>query len=579
MLNKITSNFSTFKSIVFHSGLNIVLAEKTKLSTDKHTRNGAGKSSLVELINTLLGSDIRKDSLVKNELFIDKYFSLDMTLNGNDIEISRLADTPSKIFVNKDEFDVIPFKNKEDGKLFVTNETWLGFLGEQVFNLDNSSRKLKHSVTFRLLFSYFARSSKGFDVPDKTFPQQARWQSQVALTYLLKLNWMLVRDFETVRQKEKLVKALIKASNEGALKQIMGGASELSTEIHLKSVQLNLLKSALDDFKVLPEYREKESRANSITQELSALCSGNLIDKDWLSSLERTVAEENEIDNSNVIRLFEQASIDFSDVIDRRFEEFMSFHSSVVANRKAHLSEEIQTIKNRILEREKKKKALDDERSEILSLLKSHGALEQFYKLQASFAKAESRVELLKEKLKLTENLDVQKTDIKIDKGILKKKTLLDHSERNEAIKEAVVTFGYISEALYDQPGRFTIESTDNGPKFDFEIEGKKSTGKSKMQIFCFDMMMMRLWANEVRRPRLLVHDSLLFDGVDERQVAKALYIGSQWAKKYDFQYIVTMNSDDLPDMTSYGDFNIDDYLVDLKITDTESGGLFGVRF
>lgn len=579
MLNKITSNFSTFKSIVFHSGLNIVLAEKTKLSTDKHTRNGAGKSSLVELINTLLGSDIRKDSLVKNELFIDKYFSLDMTLNGNDIEISRLADTPSKIFVNKDEFDVIPFKNKEDGKLFVTNETWLGFLGEQVFNLDNSSRKLKHSVTFRLLFSYFARSSKGFDVPDKTFPQQARWQSQVALTYLLKLNWMLVRDFETVRQKEKLVKALIKASNEGALKQIMGGASELSTEIHLKSVQLNLLKSALDDFKVLPEYREKESRANSITQELSALCSGNLIDKDWLSSLERTVAEENEIDDSNVIRLFEQASIDFSDVIDRRFEEFMSFHSSVVANRKAHLSEEIQTIKNRILEREKKKKALDDERSEILSLLKSHGALEQFYKLQASFAKAESRVELLKEKLKLTENLDVQKTDIKIDKGILKKKTLLDHSERNEAIKEAVVTFGYISEALYDQPGRFTIESTDNGPKFDFEIEGKKSTGKSKMQIFCFDMMMMRLWANEVRRPRLLVHDSLLFDGVDERQVAKALYIGSQWAKKYDFQYIVTMNSDDLPDMTSYGDFNIDDYLVDLKITDTESGGLFGVRF
>ncbi|EPS7269511.1 hypothetical protein ACVHIF_003459 [Vibrio cholerae] len=41
----------------------------------------------------------------------------------------------------------------------------------------------------------------------------------------------------------------------------------------------------------------------------------------------------------------------------------------------------------------------------------------------------------------------------------------------------------------------------------------------------------------------------------------------------------VTMNSDDLPDMASYDDFNIDDYLVDLKITDTENSGLFGVRF
>ncbi|WP_238787213.1 DUF2326 domain-containing protein [Vibrio fluvialis] len=61
-----------------------------------------------------------------------------------------------------------------------------------------------------------------------------------------------------------------------------------------------------------------------------------------------------------------------------------------------------------------------------------------------------------------------------------------------------------------------------------------------------------------------------MFDGVDECQVAKALYLGAEWAKKYNFQYFVTMNSDD---------FHIDDYLVDLKITDTENGGLFGVRF
>ncbi|HIF6032666.1 TPA: DUF2326 domain-containing protein [Vibrio parahaemolyticus] len=168
---------------------------------------------------------------------------------------------------------------------------------------------------------------------------------------------------------------------------------------------------------------------------------------------------------------------------------------------------------------------------------------------------------------------------MKIDKGVLKKKTLVDHSERSEAIRDAVVTFGQISEVLYAEPGRFTIEPTEDGPKFEFEIEGKKSTGKSKMQIFCFDMMMMKLWSSEKHRPKLLIHDSLLFDGVDERQVAKALYLGAEWAKKYDFQYVVTMNSDDLPDMTSYDDFNIDDYLVDLKITDTENGGLFGVRF
>lgn len=79
--------------------------------------------------------------------------------------------------------------------------------------------------------------------------------------------------------------------------------------------------------------------------------------------------------------------------------------------------------------------------------------------------------------------------------------------------------------------GCFTIGQTDNGPKFEFDIPGKKNTGKSKMQIFCFDMMLMKLWATEKNRPDFLIHDSLIFDGVDKRQIAKALVIGAEMAK------------------------------------------------
>ncbi|ENM3830187.1 TPA: ABC-three component system protein [Vibrio metoecus] len=579
MLNKLTSDLSSFKSVTFHNGLNIILADKTDSSTDRQTRNGAGKSSLVELINTLLGSDIKKDSLVKSDALKEKSFSLNMTINSHAIEVSKSGEFPTKVFINKDDDNVVPLKSVENGRFVISNEQWTRFLGNQIFGIHNSYFEMKHSVSFRLLFSYFARSSKGFDSPDKTFPQQARWQSQVALTYLLKLNWKLVREFEAIRQKDKLIRALIQASNEGALKGIMGSAPELATEIHLKNEQLTSLKKAVEEFKVLPEYRQKEARANQITQELSALSSDDIADKELLSTLERTITEESEPDNSKVERLFKEASISFPEIVSKKFSEFVGFHSSIIANRRAHLAEEIQKIESRIASREIKKKELDDERSDILSLLKSHGALEQFYKLQGRLNKAEANIELLRQKQKATEKLNVQKTDVKIDKGVLKKKTLVDHSERSEAIRDAVVTFGQISEVLYAEPGRFTIEPTEDGPKFEFEIEGKKSTGKSKMQIFCFDMMMMKLWSSEKHRPKLLIHDSLLFDGVDERQVAKALYLGAEWAKKYDFQYVVTMNSDDLPDMASYDDFNIDDYLVDLKITDTENGGLFGVRF
>ena len=75
-------------------------------------------------------------------------------------------------------------------------------------------------------------------------------------------------------------------------------------------------------------------------------------------------------------------------------------------------------------------------------------------------------------------------------------------------------------------------------------------------------------------------HDSHLFDGVDERQVAKALQLGADHAQAIGFQYIVTMNSDALPKDGFREGFDIDAYLLDTRLTDaTESGGLFGLRF
>ena len=100
------------------------------------------------------------------------------------------------------------------------------------------------------------------------------------------------------------------------------------------------------------------------------------------------------------------------------------------------------------------------------------------------------------------------------------------------------------------------------------------------MQIFCFDMMLMEICQKQGRRPGFLIHDSHLFDGVDERQVAKALQLGAERAEASGFQYIVTMNSDALPKDGFRGKFKIRDHVLDTVLTDaTETGGLFGLRF
>ncbi len=99
------------------------------------------------------------------------------------------------------------------------------------------------------------------------------------------------------------------------------------------------------------------------------------------------------------------------------------------------------------------------------------------------------------------------------------------------------------------------------------------------MQIFCFDMMLTLLSLKRRRCPGFLIHDSHLFDGVDERQVGKALALGAQLAEQYGFQYIVTLNTDDIPSELPSG-FRVEDHTLEVRLSDsTEDGGLFGFRF
>lgn len=147
-------------------------------------------------------------------------------------------------------------------------------------------------------------------------------------------------------------------------------------------------------------------------------------------------------------------------------------------------------------------------------------------------------------------------------------------------VRDAILTFEALSESLYEKAGSLTVSETGNGPQFEVHIDGQRSKGITNMQIFCFDLMLTEISLKHGRGPGFLIHDSHLFDGVDERQVAKALQLGAQRAEAAGFQYIVTMNSDALPREGFKAGFDIRSFVTDTKLTDaTDTGGLFGLRF
>jgi hypothetical protein len=77
------------------------------------------------------------------------------------------------------------------------------------------------------------------------------------------------------------------------------------------------------------------------------------------------------------------------------------------------------------------------------------------------------------------------------------------------------------------QHGRLVINATDNGPEISATIPRGRSKGITNMQVYCFDIDLITLWSRKASGPGFLVHDSHLFDGVDERQRASALQLGA----------------------------------------------------
>lgn len=339
------------------------------------------------------------------------------------------------------------------------------------------------------------------------------------------------------------------------------------------------LKQQIKTFRVYPQYRELEEDADRLTQELNTLANGNTVDTAAVRDLEAALHIESPPSLENLEAVYKEAGITLPSIALKRFDEVQSFHESVVRNREYYLNDELTVIQERVKSRERQKEKLDRHRAEIMTILESHGALEQYSQLQGERGKQEAEVAALQQRFESAEQLEGTKNQLKIDRNRLVLRLLHDFRTQSQRLDEAIVGFEKTSTQLYESAGSMTVDTSDNGPVFEFPMQGASSKGIKSMQIFCFDMMMMRLCAQRHIGPGFLIHDSHLFDGVDGRQVVSALQIGAKTAEELGFQYIVTMNEDDVF-KEKIKSFSQKNYILPVKLTDAnDTGGLFGCRF
>lgn len=562
-LHELGSSDNRFKTLSFHDGMNILLADKTAESKLGDSRNGAGKTSFVRILRYLLGGSL--DNSLKSNQLLKSCFWANLEIESTGISrIERSVSPQTRIHVDGASASIDEWK-LDVAKLFRLPE--------------NASRPTVGQLVGQLVRVFFGD-------PLKTFAVESSWESGARIGYLLGFSPEILCKAGEVAGLEKNRKALNKAFSDGAFGPMTLNEPELRARLAQTRQRRTRLETNLSGFRIDEQYAEHQTEADKLTHAIRDLNDEGLALEQRKRDLELAMQEEGPVasDSEMAKRLkamYSEIGIVLPDLVARRFDEVSDFHSSVVRNRRLYLQSELNSVIERLVAIDVERSALDQRRAIVMNLLNDSMALETFRTAERELTDLDSSIADLERRLEFVQS--VSDTGLRLRSLMTNAEASVrtEMAEREILLEEAIALFQQLGEEIYDdREVSLLIEATSRGVlKVAPKIDGDASAGILGVKIFLLDIVCLVMAIKADRAPRILVHDSLLFDSMDDRQVASCLNIGARLADAVGFQYIVTLNSDRLTAAEAEG-FDRCDYVIDPVLTDAgEDGGLFGFRF
>jgi uncharacterized protein YydD (DUF2326 family) len=581
MILQITANEPRFKTVRFQPGMNMILADKTNKSSDKDSRNGVGKTLLIDIIHFLFGGKREGKALKSSEL--DSYiFSMDLRLGGKECTIHRALKNAKTVGVDGDfsDWPVHPKLNKKSNQHELDVSEWCDVLGRFMFGLSKGSTKSEDEVSFRSLFAYLARrdADHAYKDPFCSFPEIREGQKQSNNAFLLNLGVEYALRLEEIRKKDHGLRSLRTAMKSGILGEAKSSKGRLEADIAVLEKEVAEGTEGLATFHVVPEYAKIETEATALTSEIHDRQNEICLQQTTLEFYKQNIENEKAPGQAKVETLYREAGIVLPDFVTRRLDDVERFHQQLVQNRREFLNQEMERIERLIQKLGQETQKLDEKRSQLMSILKQGGALQEYTALQDKHSQRMAKLEQLRLDLQNIKQLEERTNALKIEKAKLNHIAWHDIEDRQAIKKKAMTLFEEYSRDLYGEAGgRLIIEwKDDTGYYFDMDMPRSGSGGIEAMKVFCYDFTLASLWANKEFSPGILIHDSAIFDPCDARQTASALRLAARQAETDGFQYIFMLNSDRVPREELDG-FDIDHY-VRWTLTDQEDGCLLGFR-
>ncbi|MEZ2130978.1 MULTISPECIES: DUF2326 domain-containing protein [unclassified Sinorhizobium] len=586
MIIRIGSSIETFKTVELGEALNILLATRHETSDEKRTRNGSGKSSLVEIINFLHGSQVRKGSTFKAKELAKASFWADMVIDGIALRVERSVFSKDEVSVRFADGGVHGLQTEYDllggGRAAVTD--WCDWLGKRMFRLQPGRNVRGEEIAppkFRSLFSFFARRRQdgGFIRPQKSSEKQNDSDAQAALAWIFGLDWTLIREFDEQKVERNAISAIQKRAK-GTGQDNLRTVAQLRSAVAVATAAADAARQSVANMRVVGHYEEMVAEASSLKGDLDALAREAAVLRSSIRHVEKSLEAEALPDGRAVESLYANAGKQLPDTVVKTFEQVRIFHESVVNNRRHHLGGELDRNRTRLGDVESEVAIKGNRREVLLRELQGAGAFSDLANLQSIQSQREAALLDLERRLRAAVQAEIDKSELKSSEASLLSRLQTDLSERTSAIGAAVLAVNEALKPLYsDRYGALEINAGPSGLQFHVHIEGDRSGGISNMEIFCFDYALLKIATLRLGGPGILIHDSHLFDGVDARQVATAIELGARLAEELGVQYLVLMNSDEYAKLQFSKDFDPTDAILDVRIDDTDEGGLFGFKF
>lgn len=436
-----------------------------------------------------------------------------------------------------------------DENATISVDDWKFLLGLGLFALDQVPEQGDRGISPRTLLSYVIRIEAAKD-PLKIIPQQPAWSSREHVAYLLNLNWELVRDLSRLEEDSDTYKAIARATKKNLLPRALRPEPELMLELVEAQRDLEELSSRVNGFQVVDDPDGLISRADRVTEELKELRNDALVDRRMIElyaeSIEGEQATGGEGVGEVVAGLYTEMQRAFNPEALQSFEKVEAFHQQLMGNRRRFLASELERLRDQQVQRDAKIRELTASRNSILAVLDAGGALEELSALQSECAQAAARVTEVEAALSNVRELAEAQEGIRVQKAQLRQETARDLSTNRQKLDSVATRFDGMMQDLYNVGGVLTAEVDDLGFKFSIRVSTSASGGVTRMQLLCFDLTLMAE-SDELHHPGFLIHDSVVFDGVDPRQVAAGLRLVNETVEGVGGQYICTMNSNDVP--------------------------------